>query len=401
MQKHLQAIVAEFNCVPNRLQKIVSQYILFLMLNNKKHELRTASRIFGIHESNYSRMLRNKSSRPMARNCLNRAIKRRLAKVDKVEEAYLIIDATLTGRSGKKLQNRSKFRHGGPYIEGHRFTNFILLIGEEIIPLASVPFYSKAYCTEMGMDYQTEIEMVTEWIAMLPESGLLPEYVLRNLHFLLDTGYDAKAIQNAIQQIKARFTAGISSERNVNGLNVKDYFHRHREIPWRTIRLTGGNGHGNKMDRKFRVRAAQKSHLKGYGEVNVVCSEKTSRSATRKTSRKYIVTNDLKQSARKTVLVYAKRWSIETWHKEMKQSYGYGDCRSQKFHAIESHINFALCAYNLIGLKDPKLPKRGTTLDQFRSTKEWSQAAKVINLFNGREKLKTLARQELARVVNG
>jgi hypothetical protein len=85
----------------------------------------------------------------------------------------------------------------------------------------------------------------------------------------------------------------------------------------------------------------------------------------------------------------------------MKQKFGYGDCRGQSFTSIEAHINFALCAYCLSGMKDPHLPKRGTTIDQYRVCQEWSHAAKIINLFNGRKKIKTLATEELAKVVNG
>ena len=104
---------------------------------------------------------------------------------------------------------------------------------------------------------------------------------------------------------------------------------------------------------------------------------------------------------RKTIVNYAKRWVIETWHKEMKQKYGYGDCRSKKFSAIEAHMNFSLTAYCLMGLQDPKLPKKGTSLEQYQSCIEWKKAAKVINLFDGRNKVKSLANEELARVVNG
>lgn len=400
MLEHLLAIIIEFDAVPKRLQKIVSQYIMFLMLDHKKHELRTASRVFGTHESNFSRMLSRQNSRVIARSCLNRAIRRRLAKIAKANDVFLIIDATFSRRSGKKVRNRHKFRHGGPYIEGHQFTNFIILINNEVIPLASVPFYSKNYCKEIGIDYQTEINMVTEWIEALPDSDLLPKEIIEKLHFLLDSGYDAKCIQNAIHSIAAKFTSGLRSERNVNGLSVKEYFHRHRHIPWRTIRLKDGNGHGKQKERKFRVRSAGRSYMKGFGEVVVVCSEKKSRIA-RKVSRKFIVTNDLKQSVRKTVMVYSKRWAIETWHKEMKQKYGFGDCRSQSFEAIEAHINFALCAYCLSGLSDPKLPKRGTTLDQYQSCQDWKRAARIINLFDGRKKLKTFASEEIAKVVNG
>ena len=400
MLKHLQTMIADFECIPKRLHRIVSQYILFLMLRHKKHELRTASRIFEVHESNFSRLLSGQQARSMSRSCLNRAIRRRLSKIKKEAEIFLIIDATFTGRSGKKVENRHKFRHGGPFVEGHQFTNFVLMINDEVIPLASVPFYSKKYCKKIGIDYQTEIELVTHWIEDLPNSNLLPDEIFENLHFLLDTGYDAKCIQNAIQDIKAKFTVGITCERNVNGLGVKEYFNRHRQISWKTIRVKVGNGHEEKGERKFRVRSAGRSHLKGFGEVNVVCSEKKSRSAG-KTSRKYIVTNNLKQSARKTVQIYSKRWMIETWHKEMKQNYGYGDCRGRKFSSVETHINFALCAHCLIGLQDSHLPKRGTTVDQYCNSQGLQQAAKVINLFNGREKLRSLAAEELAKVVNG
>lgn len=400
MLKHLLSIIAGFECIPKRLQKIASQYIMFLMLDHGKHELRTASKVFGTHEANYSRFLSNVKSRSIARNCLNRAIRRRLANMNVSNDIYLIIDATLTSRSGKKVQNLRKFRHGGPYIEGHQFTNFVLLIGNELVPLASVPLYSQKHCKKLGIHYQTEIEMVTSWIEMLPGSGLLPSNILSKLHFLLDTGYDAKSIQNAIAEIHSKFTVGITCERNVNGLKVKEYFNRNRQIPWRTIRLKLGNGPGEKRERVFRVRSAGKAYLKGFGEVLVVCSEKRSKSA-RKASRKYLITNDLRQSARKTVQIYAKRWAIETWHKEMKQKFGYGDCRGKFFSSIEAHINFALCAYCLSGMKDPQLPKRGTTIDQYRVTEEWIQAAKVINLFDGRKKIKALAAEALTKVVNG
>ena len=400
MLTHLRSIIAEFSVVPKRLELIVTQYLMFLLLDNKKHELRTASRIFGIHESNYSRMLSKKSMRPVSRQCLNRAISRRLDQTKETDEVYLIVDATFTGRSGKKVKNRKKFRHGAKFFEGHQFTNFVLLVNDEVIPLASIPFYSKEYCKEIKVNYQTEIAAVTSWIEMLPTSGLLPARILEKLHFILDTGYDAKPIQKMIRNIGGFFTVGLSCERSVNSLGVRDYFRRICKVPWKTIRLKIGNGYGEKKERMFRVRSLKKAYLKGFGDVNVICSEKKSRTA-RKKSQKFIATNNLKQSARKTVSIYAKRWAIETWHKEMKQKFGYGDCRSRAFTAIETHINFALCAYCIAGLKEKLLPKSETTLDQYQTCQDWKHAAKVINMFDGRKKIKTLAHQEVAKVMNG
>ena len=399
MLKHLQSIIKDFDCIPKRLEGIVCQYIMFLMLKSTKHDLRTASRVFGTHESNYSRLLSEPKTRQVARSCLNRAIRRRLTRVKTTDEIFLVIDATFTNRSGKKIQNKRKFRHGGKYFEGHQFTNFVLIINGDIVPLASVPLYSHDHCRELGIKYQSEIEIVTQWIEMLPESGLLPSAVMNRIHVLLDSGYDAKSIQNAINDIGLRFTDSILCERSVNGLPVKEYFKRYRHIPWRTIQVKTGSGVGQKI-RKYRVRTAKKAHLKGFGEVTLFCSEKKSRIA-RKTSRKYFVTNDPRQSTRKAVINYSRRWAIEVWHKTMKQFYGYGDCRCKNFHAVEAHINFALCAYCINSLCEPQLPVEGTTLDQYQTALEWSKAAKVINLFGGREKIKNLAAVERQRVVNG
>jgi hypothetical protein len=398
---HLVSIISQFDCIPKRLERIVCYYMIFLMLKHKKHELRTAARLFSTHESNFSRLLSHEKARPMSRSLLNRAIKRRLSKVSRTEnDIYLIIDSTLMSRSGKRVKNFHKFRHGGPYICGHQFTNFVLRIGDEIIPLCSVPFYNKKYCREIGVKYRTEIEMITEWISNLRESGLLPKSMIEKLHFLLDSGYDARSIQNIIAEINAKFTVGLTCERRVNGLSVKEYFRRNRQIPWKTIWIKELDGLKKKR-RKFRVRAVNNAHLRWFEEeVNVVCSEKTSRIAG-KTRRKYIATNDLTQSPRTTVITYSKRWKIENWHKNIKQNHGFGDCRSKAFSAIETHVNFVLCADVLLGLKDPNLLRRGVTLDQYKGAQDLKKAARVIDLFDGRKKMKTLAQEEIRRVVNG
>ncbi|SMF84127.1 transposase, partial [Pseudobacteriovorax antillogorgiicola] len=289
--------------------------------------------------------------------------------------------------------------HGNKYFEGHQFTNFVLIVNGDIIPLASVPLYSHYHCKELGIRYQSEIEIVTQWIEMLPESELLTADILSKIYVLLDSGYDAKSIQNAIQDAGLNFIASITCGRNVNGLPVKDYFRRNRHIPWRTIQMKTGTGIGNRV-RKYRARTAKNVHLKGSGEVTVFCSEKRSRTA-RKTSRKYIVTSDQHLSTRKAVINYAKRWKIEVWHKTMKQFYGYGDCRCKNFRSVEAHINFSLCAYCINSLCDPNLPVAGTTLDQYQACLDWSKAAKVINLFGGREKIKDLAAAEIQKVMNG
>lgn len=109
MLMHLVSIISQFDCIPKRLERIVCYYMIFLMLKHKKHELRTAARLFSTHESNFSRLLSHEKARPMSRSLLNRAIKRRLSKVSRTEnDIYLIIDSTLMSRSKKESKKFSQ-----------------------------------------------------------------------------------------------------------------------------------------------------------------------------------------------------------------------------------------------------------------------------------------------------
>lgn len=106
------------------------------------------------------------------------------------------------------------------------------------------PLYSHDDCKEPGIEYQSEIDIVTHWLEMLPDSYLLPPDILRRVCVLLDSGYDAKRIQNVKNDNGMKSIASITCERSVSGLPVKEYFWRNRNIPWRTIQVKSGAGVG-------------------------------------------------------------------------------------------------------------------------------------------------------------
>jgi len=51
MLSHLQSIIADFETVPKRLQEIVCQYIMFLMLVHKKYDTQKNYQM-KIHQNN-------------------------------------------------------------------------------------------------------------------------------------------------------------------------------------------------------------------------------------------------------------------------------------------------------------------------------------------------------------
>lgn len=402
MLKHLEAILAEFNAVPNNVLPSLTSYLFSLMLVTRRHDAKQAADIQGCHESQISRFINRSDATLVAKTCLNRAARRRLAVLPKFvrqgKTPYCIGDATLTGRRGKRAENVGTYNHGKSKVRGHKITNFVMLLGEELIPIGCLAHYTPEYCRERGLDYKTEPEMIEDWINWFPSSGLVAKDDVKYIHFIFDCGYDVKRLQRAIRRIGSHFTMSIKSNRIVGGLQVREYFKRHRHLPWKSIRLTSGSG-GKGSRRCYRTRHQARVKLKGFGLVTLVCSEVRRKSG--KMSRKYLISSDHSLSARDIVDCYKKRWAIETWHKEMKQNHGYRDSRSSSFQAVEAHINFCLAAYAILGEGTEGLPRKGITATEFFSARQVERMVTLINLFGGREKVKRYARAGMERIAVG
>jgi len=400
MQEHLQRSLSEFDDIPKRLLPSVSSYLLFLMVTMKRHEAAQAAELFGVNASRYSRLLNKEDALTIAKNCLNRAARRRLTALDKLikrgHRPYVICDATFIGRRGQ-VENSGHYRSGTATVNGHRVTNLILLINDEIIPLSAIPHYTREYCLAHDLTYKTESAIVVQWLSWLHASGLFTRDQIKYLHFIFDSGYDIKDIQCAVRRIGAHFTMSVKSNRAIAGIPIKEYFRRHRKIPWKTIRLQCGSG-GKGSRRVYRTRHAARVKLKGFGLVTAVCSEK--KRYGRRTSRKFLVSSNHRLSVREIVAIYRKRWTIEMWHREMKQNHGYRDSQSRRFRAVEAHINYCLAAYCLQGEKGTPLPRKGTTAAELKAALEIKEMARVITLFGGRRKLQETAAAAIERVAN-
>ena len=71
------------------------------------------------------------------------------------------------GRSSLHVHNAQRFDHGQGFVVGHQWTNVVLTISEEIIPLPPIPFLSKNEGKRRKISYRTEHELVTEYLRQL------------------------------------------------------------------------------------------------------------------------------------------------------------------------------------------------------------------------------------------
>jgi hypothetical protein len=289
----LQTWIKRRIAVRQRLERICTSYLLFLMVTTTKHSLEEAARFSGLHKSLFSHLL--KSHAKVAITTLENLSKtqaRQLAKaLQRVKglpwKIVILIDSTLQHRASLHPENAKTFNHGQGYVIGHQWTNVVLVLGDILMPLKPIPFYSKRYCQTHDLAYHSEHERVVTYLRMLDLEDYIGAYDRREGLVLADSGYDNKKIEKAIADKGWHFIIALSKTRSVKSeardlstppsrqwCHIDTFFRRHRRLKWDTIRLATSGTKRKRMD--FRVRHTS-GYLRSVGKVELVCSEQRHR----------------------------------------------------------------------------------------------------------------------------
>jgi hypothetical protein len=364
----LQTWIKRQIAVRQRLERVCTSYLLFLMVVTTKHSLQEAARFSGLHPSLFSKMLQAHSKVAiMTLESLSKTQARQFAKtLERLNglpwKIVIIIDSTLQHRASLHPENAKTFNHGKGYVIGHQWTNIVLLLGGMLIPLRPIPFYSKRYCQAHGLAYHSEHERVVAYLRALALEDYIGAYDRREVLVLADSGYDNKKIERAIADKGWNFIIALSKTRSVKSealalttppsrqwCHIDTFFRRHRRLKWDTIRLPTSGNKRKRMD--LRVRHAS-GYLRSVGKVELVCSEQRHRPDGR---RKYLACNDLRATARQIVTGYRMRWAVELFLKTVKQHLGFEDVATHGFDAVISHVHWVYCAYILLHMSPPGL----------------------------------------------
>ena len=119
------------------------------MVVTTKHSLQEAAWFSGLHLSLFSKMLQ--SHVKVAITTLDslsktqaRQFAKTLARVNGLPwKIVIIIDSTLQHRASLHPENAKTFNHGQGYVIGHQWTNIVLVLGDMLIPLPPIPFYTQ------------------------------------------------------------------------------------------------------------------------------------------------------------------------------------------------------------------------------------------------------------------
>lgn len=407
--------------VRQRLERVCTGYLLFLMVVTTKHTLEEAARFSRLHKSQFSKLLKFHPN--IAAQSLESLSKQQAKRLSISLEAVkglpwkivIIIDSTLQNRSSLHPENAKKFNHGQGFVIGHQWTNVVLILNGILIPLRPIPFYSQRYCRDHDQAYLTEHERVVNYLSNLNLDEYIGPHRSRDVVVLTDSGYDNKKIENAIADKQWAFIMALSKTRSVKSetlyhstpkskqwLSVELFFRHHRRLKWSTIRLMTN---GTKAKRKeFRIRHTM-GYLRYVGWVHLVCSEPKKRSEGR---RRYLACNDVRVTARQIMLGYRLRWAVELFHKNIKQFLGFEDVSTSGFDSVKSHVYWVYCAYLLLHMSPPggdnevgSLGDQQRQLRKYLDHKEKRSILQKLTQIGGVQRYKDELRQALVeRFVN-
>jgi len=394
--------------VPVRLQCVVHWYLLSLCVDGPKRTQTFAAELSKKDKAQFSRLLNHHQALATDNlNELGKHIARNQTRAPIVVgtpwTAFIIIDSTLHGRSSRHVQNAQSLSHGEGWVIGHQWTNIILVIGDKIIPLKPIPFYTKNECKRRGIKYKTEPERLDEYLAALNLIEYLGPHASEEVAVLMDSGYDNKQIQNCITKRGWDFVCALKKNRAVKtetefqtkrtkARQVDTLFRAvKKQSPWETVRVTAAGG---KKRRTFRARQLA-GYLRGVSsKVTVVCSEKHN-----KKGRRFFACSNTKVSLGAIIRTYTHRWAVEIFHRICKSHLGMEHAGVVEFDSLVSHVHWVYCAYlllNEINAKErdsiPDCQRR--LLNEVRAI-PFKKIRQLATRTDGKEKIKAQCKQNL------
>ena len=300
----------------------------------------------------------------------NAPLRQALLQMESVNGVFLfIIDATLVSQSGVKTQNsfstgnrerrtiQKGFRYNKKKVRRknvHSFTFGLLITPSGYRIPFQIPHYTKEYCAKKGLPHKTTAEAAAEMIRDLPLSEDQEVIVLG------DTAYDAQCVRQVCDQRGYTWIMPANAERVYEGPQGTRKQIRSRLKDWpglslKTIRLRAATGKyadyrrlsrwrvGPKMKPRVYYAHQEKSEVRNVGCVSLVFSTmKPNLKKATPDDVKILMTNATDMSPTEVIELYAVRWQIELFFKELKSTLGVNQYQFEQFEAVNAWMNCAI-----------------------------------------------------------
>lgn len=274
------------------------------------------------------------------------------------DKVRLVIDDTPVERCGPHIEGLGVHHSAKGLVKGLCAVTAVVSVAGWIWCWAVRGYRPKRTCAKG--EFRSKVDLAVEILESAVALG-------SDVTALMDSWYACRRILNRVAIQGWRYVAAIKANRRIY-VDDRSTTVRHLAKGKRkyfTVRLS--------KKRKVHV-AGRIAELPGVGPVAVFITKT-------KGKTKFLISNDLSLSPEAAVRLYAERFRIETFHRDVKQHLGFGELWVRSWQAVQKHWTLCSLAYNALQNWNASQHSRhrtfGTVIRAFRdkfllfSAKEW------------------------------
>ena len=250
----------------------------------------------------------------------------------KNSDIYLLFDDTLVERNGEKIEEtQSHYDHTtGGYITGHQFFTAILHT-----PFLELPIFPELY----SKNTISKIEMANNLI------DKLNNYSIKIHTAEFDSWYSDDDLINKCISNGTRVICSIKTNRKIKFKCTRKW----RSLSFITERINPTGYPELKIDdKKYRV-ANYQVRLNKMKLVNLIVSHQWDEDK-KVWNKIHLISTNPNDTPEKIIRAYKIRWSIETYHRDIKQNLGFADTYLRKRESIVRYTILVTIAYAILKL---------------------------------------------------
>ncbi len=307
----------------------VTNYINGLItINRKTVKQISKSSIDEKHHSAINRILTEAS---FQQEKLEQRYLKKIGFITKGMYSILIFDDSLVERNGKNIEETQshKDHSSNSFITGHQF--FTSLIHTAMIQLPLFPrLYSKNTESKIQMALDL-IDKVNEWIKLNA--------------VLMDSWYSDKKIIKKCQTRGIKVICGIKTNRTIS-MNRGEW----QPLSIFSANLLEKNFENYYIDEIRYLIVDYKVKLNGIPRVKMLISKEFNEKHQKWSNNFHLISTRLKDTPAQIIREYNLRWTIETFHRDIKQNLGFDSTFLRRKEGIVRHAIFVAIAYIILKL---------------------------------------------------
>ena len=252
----------------------------------------------------------------------------------KDKDSFLIIDDTLSHKTGEKIEQVELFHDDSVYknVLAHQVVTSLVVSKEKHFPIG-LKFYRRY--KENDQAFKTKIQLATELIREAHSKGVNFSCVI------FDTWYLSSQVTNIIKELNNYWISPLKSNRivlkNNKRIILRDYISNIDKSLFKA----------KKIKDKYYYYYSEIVKISNLGKILLVVYYENSDFSDSVT---VLGSNALVWSPDKIIYSFTQRWSIETFYRDSKQNLGFEDYELRKLKGIIRHWYLVFLAYTILQL---------------------------------------------------